>query len=1114
MNGTHLLSRVRGNICRKKSPISYRSGVTFQFHETRGLGDVLVVKALYPPVDGIRRLFWVFVAAYLVEVKNVSNPKLLLNIASHERVSLVRWVDIYKYSEINPKSSRFNKDRTIPGLGVVAVLTVPVELTGGNARTRRSLTNPFRKIITSKLATDDKRAVRAAKDEFLAYRDHLISLIKATGSLSTALSPESVLNLFRNINCFDYKSKAFFRDHEILKKYLALDSVPHVPFVDFPYQQVPVALPVGISPLNSTLVGFSHLIDRRLLIAGGSSTERMFLALKFAASTGLRVLVLDLQRGTENISAHDWQAVLANCATVYEPGNDCNINAFSLTAPNTVSTASVTAYKADRMSSYLIHSSDMDEYYRIGDHVRSLFSAGYGSAGTNTITCNKLLELIESGLSALRPNSQQEELVTVLVDSFKDYPEINAPVAVPVTSLVRDGSFHSWIRFTYQSLPVRRLVTLWVLHEMLANGLEGYCLIINGLDNLAHTTNKANKYQLINEEIRSLLDGLAGRNVLVTCSDRISSIHDNIFLSLKNAMYLRTASDNDWEAIRKKHGFTIESSKFETLKKLENQAVLFREDRLSTPFVLWIGADQTAHEMLEHELVRTSRKEDKEIREKTFAQTEAVPSRKLSKYGFTDKFTHGSSRGSARLSERYFNRTGIEDPSLDLPSDMLNARAFLEISEFLADKQSAGASEIELLLTKLIDPSYQPMTRKKNITRDPLSNSQNNTFAIKKTAKRSKQRSESLNSSLPEELAEGIKRLASLLAKSNFFSVQFIEKRHEKMNWSLKQQGAVFYEFHRENYRYLLLQAAGFTLTGASIAVSQLLDNHSEVGTGKMEGLLISDRYAREDLFKIFRQLLSWEYQTTGQKSWKTYVFLNSLSRELQELSKHHELDRAITLLETCLQYLQQLLLDQRKQPVRKPASTMESVPLVSDSNTIADRSEQVVPQSPPVEVNDQTTGQVSAEILMGKSEVKLSDSSVPRLSAGLELRKNRLVELDMLGTIGSKEKSQRTPAGRHPLFSTENPSSSISSDDRSAKIGPGYLKNAPAGWPFSVPVPSDLEGAVEELRNVSVLCNQEEYPVTSILVMKAYVEKYRLNNVAGEQLAAALDSFFDYQGG
>ncbi|MHA2296397.1 MAG: hypothetical protein ACXAEU_08370 [Candidatus Hodarchaeales archaeon] len=752
---------------------SSRQRVTFQFQQARGDDGILVIKALYPTTaSGSRKLFHVFVAAVVIELNNVTDAKLLLNLASEERVTLVRWVDIYRYDDINPKSSKFNKDRTIPGLGIAAILKEPVELSPVKLSTRRSMSYPFKKVITSKISKIDKLALKKGKERFLYARKRLIELVKSTGSIATPLKSEKILSLFQNICDIGYEDKSFFKDQSILRQYLALDNIPHVPHADFPFQKdLPVDLPLGPSPVNPVHeVGFPRLIDQRLLIAGGDMTTRMTQALKIAASTGQRVIVLDLSRNNGQIPANSWQEVLATCSTSREPGNDCNVNVYNLTAPDHLNIASMTAYKSSRMASYMIHSSQMDEYYRIGDHARSLLSTAYGSAGSNTVTANKLLELLESGVGALRPNSTQEEMVTVLVDSYKDYPEINSPVPVTIGTFLGTISGHSWIRFSYQGLPVRKLVALWAMHEIIANGFAGFSIIINGVENLAPATIKANKYQIINEEIRSLINEMATSNTVIMCSERVANLHDSIFLPVQNAVYLKIA-DLDWQAIRKKHGFKIESERFETLKKLERQAFLVREDRSSTPFVFNLLPENKILSDIKNRLLKT---------------TEINKGHVSIRDGLTRDVTRDhrgnkslSSRSDQSIPERYFNRTGVEDPSLLLPYIIPTARAFLEVCQFLDSQKSVEEQQIKLLLAKIVDPSFTP-TSDRSVYWDRNDRKKDDSLKEKKRD----------YSPLPERLEEPVKLLSSKLTKSNFFSTQFIEKRRKRMNWSIKQQGS------------------------------------------------------------------------------------------------------------------------------------------------------------------------------------------------------------------------------------------------------------------------------------------------------------------------------------
>jgi len=989
------------------------SKISHYFHELRGIKNVMLVKSLYPPgKDGSRKFYWTFVAAFLIELKNVSNARLVLNLASQEHVTLVRWVDIYRYEELNPKNPRYHKDQTVPALGIAATITYSVELDGSNVTIKKSLTNPFKRKLVYKPSSEGKKAIKEAKEKFTAEWQQLQLLVKSTGCSSRKLATREIIGLFTDINRFGTREKTFFKNNDLLKQYLSLTNIPNVPLADFPFQKdLPVAIPLGYAPQSpSHPVGFPGLVDKRVLFAGGTNGVRMELALKAAANTLQRIIVLDLTRNTAR--REDWYKLLSENSTILEPGNEFNLNVFNLTAPPQVSTASITAYKSGLMATFLIHASQMDEHYRIRDHVQALLSSTYGSSGTNTITCNKLLEQLESGTSALRPNSPQESQVNVLINSFKDYSEINAPIPTNINDILsKEG--HVWLRHPYQPLSIRMLVVLWFIHELAATGASGNCIIINGLRELVPATRQPNKFQLIVDAILPLLNDLALNNHLFFCSELVASLHASVFLPLQNSVYLKLPSDNEWQAIRSKHAFRLESDKFENLKKLENQAFLVREDRSSVPLVFNIDRSDSARESLSRLLSAGN------------------------KQGIEPSASVTNEQGTKKQVVDLFNQTGTMDPRIELPKDVLEATAFLEACRLLDRKKSVESSEIETLLAKLIDPHYNPPVRKVLDWDDP-----------DLAGNKSNQHSRKRETNTLGALEKPVKELTTVLAKSNLFSIQIIEKRYKRMNWSLKQLGTVFYDWHRENSRYLMVNTGNFSLVKASTRIANMIELH-ETAAAETDTLLINNEQARQDFFYLLRQLLSHDYKQSGNISFQIYAFLHHVSLVLEELSARAELDKAISILEESQEVIQQMLLDSRIQSG------------YSDPVTVPDLQEDTG-QDERIDSHQDGDSYQENDFL----EEVVSRNAVKPLFVPGDSKKINQVDQMVLDSLEGNSNDQPDPVST--VDSSKRVTTAIEEVDPLEKyadnldIIPDFLKDAPEGWPGNINPPLNLEEAVK----------------------------------------------------
>ncbi|MFW9997874.1 MAG: hypothetical protein ACFFD4_37885, partial [Candidatus Odinarchaeota archaeon] len=756
--------------------------IFFQIHQNRGEHDVITIKALYPPDnEGKRRLYWIFASAFLLELKNISDHQLVLNLALQDGVTLIRWVDIFKSDDLVSKTRHFQKDPSIPALGIAVVLSRSIEL---NCRTRlrRDYKNPLRLSIYEKLDKREQLSISETKGKFNEEKKELITAIKSTGCTGRVLVAKDILFLFKRVNKFKHGDLAFFRNKNLLQNWIQIKNVPQKPLVDFPFQRdLPVSIPLGSSTRDPRhQVGFPVLEDKRVLITGGTADSRMILALKAAAAIDKGVIVFDLSDNlTTNLES--WKVVLDRTASTIEPGNDLNINVFDLTPPRKINTASVVGYKAYRMAAFLVHASQTDDYYRLVDHVQALLSSSYGMAGTNTVTCDKLIDVLESGTSPLRSNSAKEELVTVLVNSLKDYPEINAPAAISLVDLIQKASNNIWLRFTYQPLRIKLALVLWLLHELAMNGIENYTIIIEGIEQLLPVSRSPDKNRVIVNDILPLFQQIALNNHVFLCCDVIERLHQNVFYSVNNAVYLKLTSDNAWKTVKSRHGFKIEAFQFETLKKIDNQGFLVREDRSDVPLVLNINNS-------EEELVKLVKKLSMiNNRKITKAETGTKPVL-LEKSDITKK--------EQDTAEFFFNRTGlILEP---LPDDELVAQSYLETCQLLMHKKAVEENELRLLLAGMIDTKYRSLLDTNGTDTDDQAVIHHTPSSIDLG-----------------ELEKPVNGLVSSLAKSNYFSVQYTEKVGTRKYWSLKNQGSKFIRLHLENFKYLLVHTDDFSLAGA-----------------------------------------------------------------------------------------------------------------------------------------------------------------------------------------------------------------------------------------------------------------------------------------------------------
>jgi len=120
-------------------------GMSFQIQELRGESDILLIKSLYPPdSSGNRKLYWTFMSAFLIEIKNIADHELVLNLVFQHNVTLVRWVEIFRSDEIMFDKRFPQSDPIIPALGTCALISEKVELSRGFI-SQRNFFSPFKK---------------------------------------------------------------------------------------------------------------------------------------------------------------------------------------------------------------------------------------------------------------------------------------------------------------------------------------------------------------------------------------------------------------------------------------------------------------------------------------------------------------------------------------------------------------------------------------------------------------------------------------------------------------------------------------------------------------------------------------------------------------------------------------------------------------------------------------------------------------------------------------------------------------------------------------------------------------------------------------------------------
>ncbi|MFW9996962.1 MAG: hypothetical protein ACFFD4_33275 [Candidatus Odinarchaeota archaeon] len=844
-----------------KQPVLPR--YSFQIQEMRGEPDSLIIKAfLSSNKSEIHKLFWVFASAYFIKLNNVTNHQIVLNLALQPDVTLVRWVNIFKSDEPVTKNHQLqNRGQTIPGIGVCVLVTRHVELSDKQLTVHRSFPIPFRKKLAFDLTGDEQARINNCKRDFDNNKAKILSSIKSTSCNAINLKNKEILSLFKRIN-FKPEDLNFFIGKQVLLNWLSVTNVPSKPVLDFPFHAMPVSIPLGRSSRDKRYsVGFPELQNRIVLISGGHKDTRLALALKSASHLKNKVIIIDLlSNGSE------FEPIFGSYFHKISPGNP-NISIFSLTPPPGINTAAINAYKSNCMASILIHSSQIDEYYRARDHVQAVLGSAYNNAGTNTIACTKIIDEIENATSQLRSNSPREDQVLMLVNSFADFIEINSPKPVSIQDLL-DTKTHVWLHFNYQPMRIRIATVLWFLHEAVMNQVENCSFIIKNIEELANNTRNPEKNRLIVHELLPLLGQLAIRNhVFLTCN-MIERLHHDAFLSVRNSIHLKISSDDAWRLIKSKYGFKIESEQFEALKKLTDQGFLVREDRQEIPFIMDI-------DLSENELYSISSKL------KASKVKNIFPSSKIARNGqFTSR-----SRELQDSKEFFFNRIGVEDSQIELPDDPVVARSCLEICHLLVINKTASETDIKKLIAGMKTDMEQ------------LNLPENRKFV---------------------EIDETVK----ILAKSGYFSTQYIERAKHSV-WALKAQGDAFYRRHVENYRHLLTNIDNFSIPSAINEISQYLYLHEGDHDSNP---LINSMDNRSEIFHILRQVISLDYEENRKESWKIYTFIYWTSKNLMRVAEHQELNVAISILHDCLSFLQHLqLVSRNSKPQEKTLSKLHS---------------------------------------------------------------------------------------------------------------------------------------------------------------------------------------------